>query len=102
MVQIALDKRKIAAFCQRHGVYRLMLYGSVLRGDFRPDSDVDVMVAFLPESHPTLLDLVRMQHELEAIIGRTVDLVEQSSVERSRNYLRRNEILRSAEVVHGA
>lgn len=100
--QIAIPQGELAAFCRRWQVTELALFGSVLREDFQPDSDVDVLVQFDPEAQHTLFDLVRMQEELERILGREVDLVERAAIERSRNYLRRRAILRSAEVIHAA
>jgi predicted nucleotidyltransferase len=80
----------------------LALFGSVLRDDFRPDSDVDVLVTFAPEAHHGLFDLVDMEDELSVIFGRRVDLVERPGVERSENYIRRRSILRSAQPVYVA
>ena len=75
MAQIAVDKERIAAFCREHRIRRLALFGSVLRGDFRPDSDVDVLVEFEPQSAPGLLGMARMERELSlAFGGRKVDL----------------------------
>lgn len=79
----------------------MALFDPVLRNDFQPDSDVDVMVAFEPDAHRTLFDLVRMKDELSAILGREVDLVSRRGIEMSRNHLRRRAILGSAEVVYG-
>lgn len=101
MVQIVVDTEKIAAFCRQHRIRRLALFGSVLRPDFRPDSDVDVLVEFEPDAQHTLFDLVRMQEELKRIIGRDVDLVSRRGIEASRNYLRKQAILNAAEVVYG-
>lgn len=67
---------------------------------FRPDSDVDVLVKFLPEAKLSLFDLVRMQEELKDILGREVDLVDKTAIEQSRNYLRRKAILSSAEMIY--
>jgi hypothetical protein len=78
----------------------MAFFGSVLRNDFRPDSDVDVLVEFLPEAKLGLFDLVRMQEELKDILGREVDLVEKTAIEQSRNYLRRKAILSSAEMIY--
>jgi uncharacterized protein len=72
-----------------------------LREDFRPDSDVDVLVRFNPEARHTLFDLARMQEELQQILGRNVDLVSRRGIEMSRNYIRRRAILNSAQVVYG-
>jgi predicted nucleotidyltransferase len=92
----------IAAFCRRHGIRELALFGSVLREDFRPDSDVDILVEFEPESHHGLFDLAGMEAELEEILRRKVDLIEKSAIERSRNYIRRKAILSSAETIYAS
>ncbi len=73
-----------------------------MRADFRPDSDVDVLISFSPQAHVTLFDMARMQEELKTIFGRNVDLVSKRGVENSRNYLRRKAILESAQVIHAA
>jgi predicted nucleotidyltransferase len=73
-----------------------------LRGDFRSSSDIDVLVSFEPRAQWSLMDVVEMQNELETILGRKVDLVERSAIERSENYIRRRYILDSAEPVYVA
>ena len=100
--KIPLDRSRIAAFCQRWKMAELALFGSVLRKDFRPDSDVDVLVTFSPDVRWGLLDLVKMENELTAVLGRKVDLVEREAVERSENYLRRRHILHAVEPVYVA
>jgi len=80
-------------FSRRWQIDELSLFGSVLREDFRPDSDVDVLVRFCPQAQHTLFDMVRMQDELQSILGRKVDLVSRRGVEMSRNYLRKKAIL---------
>ena len=99
---IHISKEKIAEFCRKLKITELALFGSVLRNDFRPDSDVDVLVTFEPDTHYSLFDLVHAQDELKAILGREVDLVERNSVERSENYIRRKHILSSLEPVYVA
>lgn len=74
----------------------------MLRDDFRPDSDIDVLVTFSPEAHHTLFDPVHMENELKEIFQRDVDLVSRRGIERSLNYLRRNEILSSAQTIYAA
>jgi predicted nucleotidyltransferase len=101
-IRISLDQDGISDFCRRWKIVRLSLFGSVLRDDFRPDSDVDVLVAFAPDARWGLFDMVHMQEELRGILGREVDLVSRRAVEASRNYVRRKAILSSAEVVYGA
>jgi predicted nucleotidyltransferase len=71
-----------------------------MREDFGPDSDVDVLIRFHPQARHTLFDIGRMQEELTRIFGCVVDLIEHTAVEQSRNYIRRQAIFQSAEVVH--
>ena len=97
---VTIPKEKIAEFCKRWSVSEFAIFGSALRGDFRPDSDVDVLLSFEPQAHVTLFDMVRMQEELKAIFGREVDLISKHGVENSRNYLRRKAILESAQVIY--
>ncbi len=100
--RIEIPANKIADFCRRWKVTELALFGSVLRGDFNPDSDVDVLVSFAPDARWSLFDLVRMQEELKAILGREVDLLERVAVEQSENYIRRKSILSNMEVIYAA
>jgi hypothetical protein len=81
-------------------IRRLALSGSVLRDDFGPDSDVDVLVEFEEGIHYTFKDLDIMEAELAAVFGLPVDLVDRMAIEQSSNYIRRKAILRSAEIVH--
>jgi predicted nucleotidyltransferase len=98
--RIDVPREQIAAFCERWKIMELAFFGSVLRDDFRPDSDVEVLVRFHPEARHALFDLVHMQEELAEILGREVDLVERTAIKRSRNYLRRKAILESTEIVY--
>ena len=99
---IDIPRDKIAAFCKRWQVTELALFGSVLRDDFGPESDVDVLVGFAESAKHTLFDLHDMELELKGIFGREVDLVSRRGVEASSNYLRRNSILQSAQVIYGS
>ncbi len=101
-VNIAIPRDEIAAFCKRWQVTELALFGSVLRDDFGPDSDVDVLARFEEEARHTLFDLDRMEEELSRMLGRQVDLIERVGVEQSRNYIRRKATLDSAEVIYAA
>lgn len=98
--QIDIPYGEIAAFCKRHHIRRLALFGSVLREDFGPGSDVDVLVEFEEGVTYTFKDLDLMEAELAAVFGLPVDLVDRMAVEQSPNYIRRRAILRSAEVIH--
>ncbi len=101
-VMVKVPKSKISDFCKRWGISEFALFGSAVSTDFSPDSDIDVMVSFTPNANVTLFDMARMQDELKQIFGREVDLVTKSGVENSRNYLRRKNILESAQVIHVA
>lgn len=94
-----IDPHQIADFCRRWKVTELALFGSILRDNFGPDSDVDVLVTFEPSAPWTLWDLSRMRAELEAIFGREVDLVEKKAL---RNPFRRQAILANQRVVYAA
>ena len=100
--RIAFDQQKIAEFCQRWKITEFALFGSVLRDDFRPDSDVDVLVTFAPEADWSLFDHIDMQEELSGFIGRKVDLVSRRAIERSDNWIRRKAILNTAEPIYVA
>ena len=95
--RIEIPKDEIAKFCRRNHIRRLALFGSVLRDDFTPESDVDVIVDFEPDQTPGL-EFITMQDELAEILGRKVDMHTFRGVESSRNWLLREEILNSAEV----
>lgn len=99
-IKLDIPKEPIEEFCRRWGITELALFGSVLREDFSPDSDVDILVQFAPDIRRTLFDMVRMEDELRGIVGRDVDLVSRRAVERSRNPLRKQAILGSAEVIY--
>ena len=97
-----VPKEKITNFCKRWKITEFALFGSVLREDFSPESDLDVLVTFAPDARWSLLDHVEMQDELKIIFGRKVDLISKRGIERSRNYIRRKEIIESAEVIYAA
>ena len=90
---------RIAEFCQRNHIRRLALFGSVLRDDFTPESDVDVLVDFEPDARVGFA-FITMQDELSDMLGRRVDMNTFAGVEGSRNWLLKAEILDSAEVVY--
>jgi predicted nucleotidyltransferase len=97
--QINIPRDKIADFCKKWKIAEFSLFGSVLRDDFAPDSDIDVLVAFEPDGGITFDNRVEMLDELAAIFGREVDLVEKEGI---RNPFRRHEILTTREVVYAA
>jgi len=97
--RIPLNRAKVAAFCKRWNISEFSLFGSVLREDFRPDSDVDVVVSFQHEANWSLWDLIEMTEELEKIFGRKVDLVEKEAL---RNPYRCHSILNGREIFYVA
>jgi len=101
-IKFSIPKAKLAEFCRRWNISELALFGSALREDFRSDSDVDILVSFALPTRITLFDMAQMQAELKDIFKRDVDLVSKRGLERSRNYLRRKQILDSAQVIHVA
>ncbi len=94
-----IPRKKIAEFCKRWSINEFSLFGSVLRDDFRPDSDVDVLVSIDPKAHIGLFEIAEMQIELEGMFKRSVDIVEKEGL---RNPYRRREILNTAQVVYAA
>jgi uncharacterized protein len=101
-LKISLDRRRLVEFCLAHRIERLAFFGSVLRDDFRPDSDVDVLVNFAEGASCSLFEMVHLEEELGDILGRKVDLVERKAVEQSENYIRRRSILETEEPVYVA
>ncbi len=92
-------EKAVREFCERRKIVELSLFGSIIRDDARPDSDVDVLVTFEEDPQIDLYDLVDIQEELEAMFGRRVDLVMKSGL---RNPFRRHEILRTHKVIYAA
>ena len=100
--RLGVDDEAISAFCRKWHVAELAVFGSVLRDDFDDKSDVDILVSFEDGARIGLWDLMKMREELAAIFKRDVDLLERPVVGRSRNYIRRAEILSSARVLYAA
>jgi hypothetical protein len=98
-IQIGIPHDKIADFCQRWQIKELSIFGSTLREDFRPDSDVDLLVVFEDQAPWDLFDLMDAERELEQIFGRKVDLVEKGTI---RNPFRRYHILQHHEVIYAS
>jgi predicted nucleotidyltransferase len=94
---IDIPRERIEAFCRANGIRRLALFGSVLRDDFRPDSDLDVLVEFQPGVRVGLA-FIRMQDELSALLGHNVDLNTPSSISK---YFR-DQVLHEAEALYVA
>ena len=93
-------RKEIIEFCRRWKIVEFSVFGSMLRRDFGENSDIDILVRFSADAHWSLLDHVAMQEELSQLLGRKVDLVSRRGIERSRNYIRRDAILNSTELVY--
>lgn len=98
MINIDIDIKRISEFCQKWNVAELALFGSVLRDDFREDSDVDILVSFCPDAHIGLIGLSKMELELSSIISRKVDLVTKGGLKP----LIRDHILSESETLYAA
>lgn len=90
----------LADYCRRWKITKLEVFGSVLRDDFGPESDVDFLVTFDPTARWTLMGIVRAESELAAIVGRPVDLVERDGIEQSENWMRRKLILSNTRTIY--
>lgn len=96
---VQFDRQKVAAFCQKWMVVELALFGSVLRDDFRADSDVDVLVTFAPDAPWSYWDWPNMMDDLQAIFSHKIDMVEKRSI---TNPWRRHHVMHHHEVVYAA
>ncbi len=96
---IDVSQHAIEAFCRKWKVAEFSLFGSVLRDDFGPQSDIDILVSFAPDARWSLYDWIEMRNELRQLFSREVDLVERSGL---RNPIRRREILSTRKVIHAA
>lgn len=97
--RVPLPLQLIEAFCRKWGIDELALFGSVLRDDFSPESDVDVLITFSPDARLSLLDFVDIKEDLQGILHRKVDLVSKGGL---RNPFRRHEILSTRQIVYAA
>jgi uncharacterized protein len=97
--RISFSKTKIAAFCKRWQISEFSLFGSILRDDFTPESDVDVLVNFHQQAKWSLWDLMDMTEELEKMFGRKVDLVEKEAI---RNPYRRHSIINGSQIFYAS
>jgi len=93
---------QIKDLCQRKQIIEFALFGSVLRDDFKASSDVDVLITFAPHARKGLLTLAQIKLELEALLGREVDVLTKKSLENGRNLARCHNILESAKVLYAS
>jgi predicted nucleotidyltransferase len=95
-----LPMAEIRSFCDRWQITEFALFGSVLRDDFNQNSDIDILVTFATDAKRGLTETIQMQDELQTLFGRKVDLIVKTAIERSQNWLRRKNILTSAQVIY--
>lgn len=100
--RLAITPDQLEKFCQRWQVAELALFGSVLRDDFNADSDIDLLVSYQATAKRGIFEKIQMKEELELLLNRRVDLVSKKAIEQSHNWLRRKNILDSAEVIYVA
>lgn len=98
--RLGVTPAQLAEFCQTAQITELALFGSILRDDFRPDSDIDMLVTFIPDCKISLLDFVGLEQDLEDWLHREVDLVEKETIKQDRNWIRRKEILNNYQVIY--
>jgi uncharacterized protein len=101
-VPIDLPYETIQSFCEQWNITEFALFGSVLRDDFRDDSDIDVLVSFADNATITLFDMIAMADELETIFNRKIDLMTKRSIEQSENFIRRDNILKTTQVIYAS
>lgn len=99
-MNLQVNREALGRFCREHGIARLELFGSALRDDFRPDSDVDLLCTLRPEFHCGLFEWAALKLELERLFGRPVDLVSRWGIERSKNRYRKHAILSTAVPIY--
>jgi predicted nucleotidyltransferase len=97
-LQIPVDREDVARFCRERQISRLSFFGSVLRDDFGPDSDIDILIEFSPRANVGLFEFVTFQRELSELLGRQVDLHTPASL----SHLFRERVVESAEVAYAA
>ena len=100
MDNLNIPMEQVGEFCRRWKISELALFGSVLREDFTADSDIDMLVSFAAESDWSLFDHLQMQQELAKLLQRDVDLISKRALDRSGNWLRKQEILHTTQVIY--
>ncbi len=98
--RLKLSEVDLSNICEEWNIRKLSLFGSILRDDFNENSDIDILIQFAPDARQGLLTLARLKHYLEDITQRSVDVVVQESVENSENWIRKQEILNTAQVIY--
>lgn len=100
--RLQVNPDQLNRFCQQHLIAELSVFGSILRDDFSPSSDVDLLITYLPSAPRGLLEKIYLKEQLETLFHRPVDLISKPSLEKSHNWIKRQSILDSAEVIYSA
>ena len=95
----SIPQNELILFCQRWQIREFALFGSILRADWKPESDIDILVSFKSTANWGLFDHVQMRNELRELFARKVDLITRRALEQTQNHLLRERILKSAQVV---
>lgn len=98
--RLGLSSQEVSMFCQRWGITKMALFGSILRDDFQADSDIDLLLTFASDARQGLLTLAKIKHELESRLNRSIDLVPEASILASDNWIRQQEILSTAQTIY--
>jgi predicted nucleotidyltransferase len=98
--RLGISQQKLEVICHHWKITELALFGSILRLDFTEKSDIDILVTFADEARWGLIDFIRLNQQLETEFKRSVDLITKQSIEKSKNWLRKREILQTAEVIY--
>jgi len=100
--RLTITPKQLIDFCQRWQIAELALFSSILRDDFRPDSDIDLLVSYQPTAKRGLFEKMHMKAEIESMLHREVDLVSKTAIQQSKNWIHRQNILTTAEVIYVA
>lgn len=98
--RLGMSSNEVSTFCQRWGISTMALFGSILRDDFTEESDIDILLTFKPDVRQGLLTLAKIKHELEEQLHRSVDITIKESIETSENWIRRREIVATAQTIY--
>lgn len=98
--RLAISEEQLIEVCRQWKIAELALFGSVLREDFRENSDIDLLISFAPDAPQGLLTLARIKHQLEELLDRPVDLVIKEAIQEGDNWIRRQEILSTAVIIY--
>ena len=98
--RLGVSSDDISTFCQHWNISTMALFGSILRDDFTGESDIDILLTFEPDARQGLLTLAKIKHELEKQLHRPVDITIKESIETSENWIRRREILTTAQTIY--